>query len=227
MTRWEEVARNTTWGVYITEIEKRAILKACEFFKEPSTCLEIGCEAGGRWSGLLASLGWNMICTDVAPHMLQICQERIPSAQCILVQPNDTNIPCKTETIKLLLCIEVHPVINSDWFLPEAFRTLSHGGWLIATVSNSLSLRGVFYRTVHKFKKDKTLWGYTHPYYKFRRKITQAGFKVISEEGHCWLPFTRESNSPLVPSLTKLEQLLGLRSISCLSPQIVLTAQKI
>jgi len=110
ITYWENVAR-TRWGSYITEIEKRVILKASNLAGSPTTALEIGCE-GGRWSRLLAELGWNMICTDIDPNALEVCQRRIPSAKCILVDPNDSKIPYETRSVKLLLCIEVLPVFT-------------------------------------------------------------------------------------------------------------------
>jgi hypothetical protein len=90
-TFWEKIAR-TKWGSYLTEVEKQAILKANDLAVKPTIALEIGCE-GGRWSMLLAKLGWKMICTDIDSHTLAICQRRISTAQCILVSPNDSTIP--------------------------------------------------------------------------------------------------------------------------------------
>lgn len=228
ITYWEKIAK-TKWGSYKTEIEKRAILKAHKFLKEQTTALEIGCE-GGRWSRRLTKLGWNMICTDIDLNTLQICQRRIPSAKCILVKPTDSKIPCESRSIKLLLCMQVNPVIISDWFLPEALRTLEPGGLLIATITNPLSFRGVLYRIACKIIKNKIEYGfYTHtqPYHKFKKKITRMGFRVTFEEGYCWLPFSLASNSPLIPTLTELEHRLGLRNIINLSPTIVFIAKKI
>lgn len=52
-TYWERVARSS-WGSYITEVEKRLRTAA-------TTALVVGC-GGGRWSRLLVDLGWNMVC---------------------------------------------------------------------------------------------------------------------------------------------------------------------
>src|SRR5215470_3961495 len=141
-TYWESIAQ-TRWGSYITEIEKRAILKANNLFGKPSNALEIGCE-GGRWSKLLSDLGWNMTCTDINLNMLSICQKRIPMAKCILVDKEDTTLPCESGKLKLLLCIEVIEVISSNWFIKESLRVLQDGGKIVGVFNNRLSLRGDF-----------------------------------------------------------------------------------
>jgi hypothetical protein len=126
-TYWESIAQ-TRWGSYITEIEKRAILKSNNLSKKPSNALEIGCE-GGRWSKLLSDLGWNMTCTD----------------------------------------------INSN------------------------------------------IW---------RTRFCMNGFKMIYQEGICWLPFRRNSNSPFIFPCTQMERYMGLRRLPSLSPRVIFLAQK-
>ena len=77
---WERVAK-TRWGSYITTIEERAILKACDGVGEPGLMLEVGCEAG-RWPAMLVKRGWKIKCADVNGEMVALCQSRIPSAKC-------------------------------------------------------------------------------------------------------------------------------------------------
>ncbi len=228
ITIWEKIAR-TRWGSYQTKIEKRVITKASCLAGNPTTALEIGCE-GGRWTRLLIELGWNMAATEVDPDMIEVCQRRVPSAKYILVDANDRRIPCETGSKKLLLCIEVHPVSNSDWFLYEASRTLEHKGLLVCTVTNPLSFRGVLYRIACKILRNKIDYGYytnTQPYHKFKKEIIQNGFRLIYEEGYCWMPFNRKSNSRFISILTEFERFLGLRRITSLSPSIIFIAQKI
>lgn len=228
ITYWEKVAR-TKLGSYLTEIEKGVIFKANSLAGRPTSALEIGCD-GGRWTRLLAELGWNMTATDVNPNILKICQKRVPSAKCILVDPCNSKIPCENGSKKLIICIEVFGVFNSDWFMDEAFRTLEHGGLLVCTVSNPLSLRGALHRVAYKIRKDKIDYGYftaTQPYHKYKKKIIQNGFKLIYEEGFCWIPFTRQSDSMFIPVSGRLERFLGLRHITILSPLIIFIAQKI
>src|SRR5579863_6124598 len=84
-TYWE-VAAQSLWGSYISEMEKEAILRAHELAGTPARAVEIGCE-GGRRSKLLSDLGWRMTCTDVDAKALKLCQLRLPEAACIVVEP--------------------------------------------------------------------------------------------------------------------------------------------
>jgi hypothetical protein len=111
-TYWEKIAA-TKWGSYVTDLERFAILKAHELSNTPKIAFEIGVD-GGRWSKLLADLGWRLICTDVNEETLAICQKRISTAHCVLVKPDANRLPSHSESISLLLCMEVAPVIQSD-----------------------------------------------------------------------------------------------------------------
>jgi len=222
-TYWEEVA-NTRWGAYTTDIARRAVLLGHELSAMPTTALEIGCE-GGRWSRLLTDLGWSMTCTDVDDEVLRLCEKRIPTAKCILAAPNDRKIPCLSNSIDLLLCIEVAPVIQSDWFLGESFRVLRGNGVMICVFWNLLSLRGLFAHT--RVILSGTFDYYRLAYLSWKKRLLGAGFCTRHEEGYCWFPFRRDSNSSLVPYFTNLEQRLGLRKLSVLSPWVSFVAQKI
>jgi ubiquinone/menaquinone biosynthesis C-methylase UbiE len=227
---WETIAR-TRWGSYLTEVEKRAILKANDMAGKPTAALEIGCE-GGRWSMLLAKRRWKMICTDTDPHTLAICQRRISTAQCILVSANDSTIPCETASIGLLLCIEVPQLIHSDWFIHEALRVLTSGGVLVGVVHNRFSHRAVAYSILSIFDSNRRKEGivsslYKFSYRKWKKQAGQAGFNIAYEEGFCWLPFSRDSNFFLIPQLTRLEHTIGLRHFTTISPWIAFVAQKI
>ena len=228
-TQWEKVV-TTRWGKYITSIERQAILKAQGLFEKPTTALEVGSE-GGRWTKLLDSLGWEMTCTDVNPEVLRMCQARVPRARCILVSSNGETLPCETASLDLLVCIEVLPVAQSEWFASEASRVLRPQGVLVTMVSNSLSVRGCAYRVFTAFDTNRKQFRdesgiYSTTYRSWRKRLNEAGFGVKHEEGMCWLPFSRESNSPLIPPLTRLEQALGLRRLIALSPSVVLIARK-
>ena len=220
-TYWEKVAR-TRWGTYVTGIEKRVILMAHNLSGKPTIALEIGCE-GGRWSKLLTDLGWSMICTDIDEKTLAMCKERLPTASCILVRSDENKLPCESESIGLLLCIEVFPVINSDWFICEAFRVLQNGGLVVAVFLNLLSLRGLFVHTRSLFRGIRY---YKFSYPSWRKRLLSNGYSILYEEGFCWLPFSRASNSSLVPDLVHIEKWLGLRKLTLISPWIVFIIQK-
>ena len=222
VTYWESVAR-TKWGSYITAVEKRVILKAHDLCPRPTNALEVGCD-GGRWSRLLADLGWIMTCTDIYPDELGLCQQRIPQAKCVLVKEEDTSLPCKSGTMDLILCVEV-PVLSSEWFLPEAFRVLKECGMMVGVGTNRSSLRGLVKHLICRMKqRSEDYYGCSYP--EWRARICGLGFDVLHEEGLCWFPFKRDSNSPLIPLCTRLEHHLGLRRLPAISPWIVYLAQR-
>jgi SAM-dependent methyltransferase len=97
---------------------------------------------GGRFSELLAEHGWEIICIDINPRSLKRCGERVPRATRIRVDPRDTTLPCATESIDLLLCVEVFEAIPTAWFISEASRTLKSNGLIVGVVNNKLSWRG-------------------------------------------------------------------------------------
>ncbi len=195
---WDNLAKNTRWGKYITEIEEQAILKAHNLAEKPTTALEIGCE-GGRWAEFLTKLNWDVICSDVTQHKLDVCQLRVPTAKYVLVSQDDTKLPCETESLGMLLCIEVYNVIKSDWFIDEAARVLNKKGLLVVALWNRLSLRGLYLSLTSP--KDSV---YTLSYSVWKKNLSQKGFKILYEEGLCWFPFKRDSNSPLILMFSRM-----------------------
>ena len=227
LTYWERVNLTTRWGRYLTEIESRTVLLASKAAGGPGTVLEIGTD-GGRWATLFTNQGWKVICTDISPNTLDLCKRRLAQATCILVKPTDTSLPCATNTINLVLCIEVDAVISSEWFIEEASRVLTAGGILVATINNKSSLRAAFHEAFRpgEANRRKEQGLYQVSYRDCRRSLLERGFKLIYEEGCCWLPFARDSKSSLIPFLTGFEKYSGLRRLTRLSPWVVFAAQK-
>jgi SAM-dependent methyltransferase len=219
---WEKIAK-TKWGTYISEIEKCAILESHRLSKKPANALEIGC-GGGRWSKLLSDLGWNMICTDVNQQALDICRKKVTTAECVLVSPSDSKLPCDTENIALVLCIEVPPVIQSNWFIHEVFRVLHSKGLVVGVFFNRFSARGSFAHLTSRLSGSFDYYRLSYP--AWRRKFCKKGLKILYEKGFCWFPFQRTSNSHLVPIFTRIEACLHLGNLASLSPWVVFIAQK-
>jgi len=222
VTPWEKVA-TTRWGTYVSRLEKQAILDAQALAGPPSSALEIGCE-GGRWSRLLTDLGWSMTCIDVNPVALAEVRRKIPNAECIQTTPDAKTIPRESKSVSLLLCIEVAPVIFSDWFLPEARRVLKDNGVLLSVVWNKTSIRALLSRICPSSDPDSF---YKRSYREWKRGLLQSGFRSVRDRGMCWAPFGRSSNSALIPLFTSLEAVLGMRRIIRFSPWVVSIAQKV
>ena len=222
-TSWEKVAL-TKWGSYLSGVEQRTILRAQKLAGPPASALEIGCE-GGRWSLMLSQLGWRMTCTDVNKKSLTICQKRVPTASCILADPSARTIPCDSNCFDLLVCIEVPPVMESDWFPGEAHRILKDNAFFVGVSWNRTSIRGLLSRIRRKFNRSNGGY-YKLPYRTWRQALLKFNFQLVYQEGCCWGPFRRTSNSPLVPLCVKLERLLQLPKIVSLSPWIMFIARK-
>jgi len=213
------------WGRYIAGIEETAFRKALSW-QPPGAALEIGCE-GGRWSCKLAEAGWSLTCVDVDATALAICQSRLPSARCVLASERDTTLPCADNSVSLILCIEVWPVMDSDWFLPEARRVLSPNGLLVGAIMNRTSLRGLFVRARERRKQTHQGRHYLHSYTTWKReRLLPNGFSIGHEVGYCWFPVQRDSDSPVVPLFSFAERALQLPRLPSLSPYVVFIARK-
>jgi hypothetical protein len=141
-----------------------------------------------------------------------------------LCQVIDETAACETASLGLLLCIEVFPVIPSEWFITEAFRVLHRGGLVVGVFANLLSFRGYYHSLVASARGQVVSYKVSYP--SWRGKFCRQGFKMIYEEGICWSPYSRASNSSLVSVFTQIERYLGLRRLPSLSPWIVFVAQK-
>lgn len=226
-TAWEKHVTATRWGKYITDVEQRLILQGQELAGPPATALEIGI-GGGRWGRMLSDLGWQITGTDIDRASLDICQERIPNAECICVEPGSEEFPSPSESVRLLLGIEVSEMLECDWFIQEAQRVLEPGGVFVGVFQNRRSLRGMLKNCFPTKGDSNASAHYKVAYSPWRKQMTKHGFNMIEEEGLCWLPFfSRGSDSRMIPAAVALEEKLGLRRIPSLSPWIVFIAQKV
>jgi SAM-dependent methyltransferase len=222
-TRWEQVA-HTRWGRYTTEIERTALHVAVDACRAESRALEIGCE-GGRWSAELVAAGWEMTCTDVDAAALDVCRRRLPTARCVLTKPEATELPAETGSLGLVLCYEVFPIVHESWLLAEVARVIAPGGIFLAVVSNRTSYRRWLWQARNRVsgrdEQQSEPDMYCRSYRSWRAELLNLGFEAVSEEGFCWMPFSRESDSRLIPVTTHMEKMVGLRRVVQFSPWIV------
>jgi SAM-dependent methyltransferase len=188
----------------------------------PTIALDIGCE-GGRFSQVLAELGWSMICADINSSALELCQRRIPGAQCVLLTQENREVPCADRSLGMLLCIEC-PVMPAEWFAQEATRVLKTGGVLVGVFHNKLSWRGAFGHTLASLRGSHD-W-YSNSYSSWRKAMWARGFKMVREIGLRWPPFPVASNSPLLPLALAAERAIGLQKLVALSPLVGFVAIK-
>jgi len=222
LSYWERVAL-TRWGKYVSEAERRVVQQAHAILGAPGVLLDYGC-GEGRWSKLLCDHGWKALCLDCDEIALSKCGQRNRAAQCVLVNRTNAYLPCKDQILKLLLCIEVRGVLESEWFLHEAVRALSNGGLVVGIFHNRRSLRGGFRHVVDRLTQKQGY--YQRDFSTWKKSYENAGFRFLLAQGICWLPFSRASDSPLVPALTKIEEQLGLRLLPSFSPWVIFVAQR-
>lgn len=223
-THWESAAA-TRWGRYITEVERRAVDRADALAGPRTEALDVGCE-GGRWAERLSRNGWSLTCLDVDADALAACAARCPDARCIQVRPTDTRFPVADAATGLLACIEVHPVTHAAWFPAEVVRVLRPGGVLVTVAWNRMSARGLAAEAVSRLRTGAGHDYYGTSYRRWRAGLVDAGIEILSEEGLCWMPFGRRSDSPLVPAAVALERILGLGRRPRLSPWVVVVARR-
>jgi SAM-dependent methyltransferase len=227
-TFWERAAE-TRWGRYLSGEELAMLEQGARAAGKPGRALEVGAE-GGRWSSWLIQRGWDVTCTDVDAATLATCARRLPEAECILVDASAESLPCESGSIALLLVYEVASVTQSDWFPFEAARVLQPDGVLVCSHHNSRSARAFGGRLLdllssrRRQHSDHAYRGGT--YARFRDRLRDRGIVPEHAIGLGWSPFTRQSNSPLIPVATSLEALLGLRRLPSLSPFVLVRARR-
>ena len=172
---------------------------------------------------MLADLGWHVTGLDVDPVMVQLCQRRNPTVECVLVGADDCKFPIESSSIDLLACIEV-AVVDYPWFASEAARVLKPGGKLVGVALNSGSWRGVAANV--KSTITGSQWYYFQTYTAFQRALLKQGFRIDTARGCCWWPFGRQSNSRFVPLAVEIERALGLEKLTRISPWVVYIATR-
>lgn len=219
---WERTSFESRFVAHTSQLEREFILCGHELASHPSLALDLGCE-GGRFSEILAERGWSLICADINPQALECCQQRNPTARCILLTEDNRVLPCADNSLGMLLCIEV-PVIATEWFIDEASRALKPGGVLVGAFQNKLSWRGIMghWRALLEGQFD---W-YSRSYPEWRGALSKRGFTFIRETGCRWAPFVRTSNSTLLPFALAIEQAMRLPRLVALSPLVVFAARK-
>jgi hypothetical protein len=117
-------------------------------------------------------------------------------------------------------------------FVSEASCVLAPWGVLVCSYWNRRSIRGAVFRALslvesaRKRGRARTFDAYYRgaPYSTFRSKLRARGFRIEREEGICWFPFRRSSDSGLIPAAVATERLLGLRRLPRVSPWVLCVA---
>jgi ubiquinone/menaquinone biosynthesis C-methylase UbiE len=212
-THWEKAAK-TRMGKYLTQVETNFIQNALNL-TQTHVIMDVGAEAG-RFSQLDSNA--ETISIDIDSYGLKRLKQKAPSTN--VIQADARKIPLKNEALDATTMIEVLDYIPElDQAFSEAFRTLKPDATLIVSFGNKSSLKA----------KLRKLGGksYQHSYNNVTQALKKAGFTIKKKTGYNWLLFGRMSQNPLIPFLTKVERLIGLRNIPSQSPWVIVHAVKL
>ena len=215
-TFWERNTQNR-WSQYLLGIEEDIVLRTLERFEQPGKAIEVGCD-GGKWSTLLHSLGWDVTCVDIDPDALAICRQRLPDAKIVFADPEATTYEIDGDQFDFLFAIQVPPS-QEPWFAREAARLLKPGALAVFDVINAASYRAYLSLLRSMVSRDELF--YTCRFADVQKDYEAEGFEFLETIGYAWAPFSRDSNSLVIPFVTGLEKCFGLRGFSRYAPWVI------
>jgi ubiquinone/menaquinone biosynthesis C-methylase UbiE len=213
-THWEKAAK-TRMGKYLTQVETQFILKTLNL-STVNTVMDVGAEAG-RFSLLPKTSNAETVSIDIDSYGLKRLKLKTKNVNAI--QADARKIPIKNETFDVIFMIEVLDYIPElDQTFAESHRTLKPNASLIVSFGNKSSLKAKLRQLSGK--------SYQHSYRNVMQALKEAGFSVKKKTGYNWLLFGRMSQNRLIPILTKIERVFGLRRVPSLSPWVIVHAVK-
>lgn len=218
---WTRILRDTTMGRYLFQHEYAFIGRWLRTSTQPRRILDIACGSGSISLPLHGS-GLNVVGIDRDALALAEVQRR--SNKIPLVLADSLRLPFSDNSFDCAIAIQCFEYFaDYHGFLREMSRLLVNGGLLIFDSLNTRS-----YRWRLKMLFGRTL-SYPSPNLscgQILRATAEHGFNIRGLSGYNWVPFTRDSNSPLVPLAALIEKKLRLDRCSSISPKILVAATK-
>lgn len=214
-------------GKYTTAVERRFIRRMLMRENGPLRILDVG-GGEGVHSVDMREMGHKPIVLERDSKPIGTLIERHPDIP--VVQADAMTLPIAAGSVDAVLTIEVSicttGVDNHNvTYFAEVSRILKNGGLFIFTAFNQRSYFGLLNRFRGRRPSFEGYY-YSESIARYRSKLRDAGFEIIEIRGFRWPPFTRSSNSRLVPVASFLESLFLLRYATGLSPWLCLAARK-
>ncbi len=220
----------TAKGQYLTQIEQTFVQESLMLHPtKPAVIFDAG-GGSGRFAIPLYRNGYRVIVEDINPLPLKILRNREPAIPLILLDSKVKHFPIKESSVNCILCIEVSPLTQSEWFFSECNRILKQNGILIFTTHNRCSYKGFHKKFSSKEDFHKHPWKkfyYLNSFWQIKLRLKSADFELIRAKGYNWLPVWHASNTKLMPFFAAIERLLCLDLLLSLSPWIIIQARKI
>jgi SAM-dependent methyltransferase len=222
---WDYVAQTRT-GKYITRIEGNFITQHLTALREkPEYILDAGA-GSGRHEPMLTNFASWIIATEIEPSLVLNLAHAADNVLPLLVSAASESLPVADLSVDCVICLEVPKLSEEDWFYAECRRVLKPGGIMIINMTNRYSWKGVL-AMLNPKRYGSGQWNYyKNSVQNIKRRLREHGFIVRSTIGLNWIPFIRDSDSPLVGFFATLENIMGLRKMVRWSPWVLLEANK-
>lgn len=220
----------TVAGQYLTQIEQRFMQECLMLHLSKSAVIFDAGGGSGRFAIPIYRNGYRVIVEETDPLPLKILRNREPAIPLILLDSKVKHLSIKRSSVDCVLCIEVPPLTESDWFFSECNRILKQNGIIIFTTHNRYSYKGFYKKFVLNEDSSKYHWEklhYASSFQQIKLRLKNADFKLTKAKGYNWLPASRASNNKLIPYFALIEKLLRLDLLFSLSPWIIIEARKI
>jgi SAM-dependent methyltransferase len=222
---WSSVAQ-TSMGQYITQEEVSFINRAIAGLPEkPVIILDAGA-GSGKLEPLLTTLASHVICTEINPELTGILAHTGSNVMPVLVKPTIRSLPLADDSVDVVVCLELPELAEQNWFYAECQRVLKHRGIMIIMSTNRFSWKGALKGlwSGDRARADKRY--YLRTIHDVRRSVKRYGLTVRRVSGMNWAPFSRASDSPLVPLFMTFEKLMKLSRLVFCSPWVLLEVRK-
>ena len=223
---WQNVAL-TQMGAYATGAEEAFLDEALEA-RPGGIVVDVGA-AGGRLEHVLIRHADHVIATDLDRDEVYAMAED-PRLTPVLVGPLPA-LPLRDEAVDTVVAIEAPAASDQAWFREECGRVLRPGGAVLLSLYNSRSYKGLFTRIRHRLRRSGTPhWDdlyYQRSAADHIRLWRAAGFQPHRSRGYYWPPLSRQSDSRWVAAGSAIERLLGLRSLTGISPCILVELRRV
>lgn len=228
MPEWSESINNRSMmGQYMTRIEGELIDRAFDDLGWPKLVLDIG-GGDGRLSRPLQARGVSPVILEHDILPLKLLKDE--NWQWPLIMGDGNLLPVKSKSLDAVLTFHVAVCTDAQHnahFFSEVYRVLKESGIFLAVTDNRNSPLGALSRMGGRpGLVRKPYQFYSEAYAATRDKLADAGFRISRVKGFRWIPFSRTSNSPLIPVFSAIERLLGLHDLVAYSPWLFWAAVK-
>jgi SAM-dependent methyltransferase len=224
---WDQY-REARLDRYLFRTEYHFVRQALEQATVHGPLLDLGC-GSGRVSGPLQQEGLQVIGMDIDMVPLQAFAQRTQDVS--LVRGDAHRLPFASDSAAHVVAVQSFMFGDARRLMAEYYRVLRSGGVLVVQLLNrhgyKRALKNTVGRVVHLGRDRMNQQFIDVPTCgEVLDMMVAEGFEILGTQGYNWLPFARDSNSPLVDAAAALEGALGLRQVPALSPWVLIAGRK-